>query len=86
MKDPVGNGGEDMMEIKPIHSNEDYEEALERAALLMNSVDEEEGKELDILATLIVAYEEEHFPIEAPDPIEAIKYRMEQMSGLPHTI
>ena len=41
--------------------------------------DTDDGDELDVLATLVEAYEANHFPIESPDPIEAIRFRMEQM-------
>ena len=69
-----------MMEIKPIHSKKDYEEALARIDVLMDADDdEEELKELDALTTLVVAYEKKHFPIEPLDPIDVIKFRMEQM-------
>jgi HTH-type transcriptional regulator/antitoxin HigA len=68
------------MQIKPIHTEQDYQIALARIDKLMNaSVGSREEDELDILATLVEAYEEKHFPIESPDPIAAIKFRMEQM-------
>jgi HTH-type transcriptional regulator / antitoxin HigA len=67
------------MNIRPIKTEQDYNDALERVSVLMNaepgSADDEE---LDVLATLVSAYEDEHFPIEAPDPVEAIRFRMEQ--------
>ncbi len=67
------------MNIQPIKNEESYELTLARVGELMNAVpDTPEGDELDILVTLIEAYEEKNYPIEAPDPIEAIRFRMEQ--------
>ncbi len=67
------------MDIKPIRGEADYERALRRVEELWNSPEgSAESDELDILATLIEAYEREHYPIELPDPIEAIKFRLEQ--------
>jgi HTH-type transcriptional regulator/antitoxin HigA len=67
------------MDIKPIRGEADYERALRRVEELWNSLEGSAGSdELDILATLIEAYEQEHQPIELPDPIEAIKFRLEQ--------
>jgi HTH-type transcriptional regulator/antitoxin HigA len=68
------------MQIKPIHTEKDYEMALSRIEKLMDaSPGSSEEDELEILGTLVEAYEEKHFPIEEPDPIEAIKFRMEQL-------
>jgi HTH-type transcriptional regulator / antitoxin HigA len=67
------------MDIKPIREEADYEKALRRVEELWNSPEgSAESDELDILATLIEAYEQEHYPIELPNPIEAIKFRLEQ--------
>jgi HTH-type transcriptional regulator/antitoxin HigA len=67
------------MDIKPIRGEADYEWTLRRVEELWNSPEgSAESDELDILATLIEAYEQEHYPIELPDPIEAIKFRLEQ--------
>lgn len=67
------------MQIRPIKTVEDNEAALARIEQLWNAEpNTPEGDELDVLATLVSAFEEEYFPIEAPDPIEAIKFRMEQ--------
>ncbi len=67
------------MNIKPIKSETDYEAALERVAELMDAkANTPEGDELDVLTTLIEAYESKHFPINTPDPIEAILFRMDQ--------
>jgi HTH-type transcriptional regulator/antitoxin HigA len=66
-------------EIKPIRSEADYEEALGEIERLWGAPSGTlEGDRLDVLATLIDAYEDEHHPIDPPDPIEAIKFRMEQ--------
>jgi HTH-type transcriptional regulator / antitoxin HigA len=67
------------MDIKPIRTEADYERALRRVEELWDSPEGSgESDELDILTTLIEAYEREHFPIDLPDPIEAIKFRLEQ--------
>lgn len=67
------------MNIKPIRGERDYKRALRRVEELWNSPEgSAESDELDVLATLIEAYEREHFPIDLPDPIEAIKFRLEQ--------
>jgi len=68
------------MIIRPIRNSGDHESALKRVQALMSAKPgTDEGDELDVLATLVDAYEAEHFPIESADPIEAIKFRMEQM-------
>jgi len=68
------------MNLKLIKSEQDYEAALERLELIFDSLPgTEESDELEILGILIEKYEKEHCPIELPDPIEAIKFRMEQM-------
>lgn len=67
------------MEIKPIRNDADYEAALHRIEELWGAPSESsEGDELDVLATLAEAYERERYPIDQPDPIEAIKFRLEQ--------
>lgn len=66
-------------EIKPIRCEADYREALADVERLWGTESgTPEGDRLDVLATLIDAYEAEHFPMDPPDPIEAIKFRMEQ--------
>jgi len=66
-------------EVKPIRSKRDYEAALKEVERLWGAKSgTQDGDRLDVLATLIDAYEEEHYPIDPPDPIEAIKFRMEQ--------
>ncbi len=68
------------MNIKPIKTKTDHKEALQRIEILWDAEPETpEGEELDVLATLIAAYEEIHYPIPAPHPIDAIKFRMEQL-------
>lgn len=68
------------MTIKPIKTQKDYQNALERLELIFDSKkDSAQGDELEILGILIEKYENEHFPIGFPDPIEAIKFRMEQL-------
>ncbi len=67
------------MNIKPIRTDKDYEEALQRVEFLMDAKEgTTEFDELEILSTLIENYEAKHFSIDIPDPIEAIKFRMEQ--------
>ena len=69
------------MEIKPIHTDADYKATLREVSGLIDLDPEPatpEGDRLDILATLVQAYEAKHYPIAPPDPIEAIKFRMEQ--------
>jgi HTH-type transcriptional regulator/antitoxin HigA len=66
-------------ELKPIRTNSDYERALSEAERLWGAKSgTRDGDRLDVLATLIDAYEAEHYPMEPPDPVEAIKFRMEQ--------
>ena len=68
------------MVIRPIKTEDDYNNAMLRIGALMNAVSgTEEGDELDVLATLVEAYERDHFPIGLPDPVEAILFRMEQL-------
>jgi HTH-type transcriptional regulator/antitoxin HigA len=68
------------MNIKLIKTKKDYEKSLKRVESLWGArLGSRDGDELDILITLIERYESEHYNIEAPDPIEAIKFRMEQL-------
>ena len=68
------------MNIKPIKTETDYEDALKRLEIVFDApIDTLESDEADILGLLIDEYEKKHYPIEAPDPIEAIKIRMEEM-------
>jgi len=69
------------MNIRPVQTEADYKAALKEISCLMEtdpSVGTAEGNRLDILTTLVEAYESKHHPIDPPDPIEAIKFRMEQ--------
>src|SRR6266702_2832019 len=67
-------------ELKPIRSNADYKRALAEIEKLWGAkAGTPAGDRLDVLATLIDAYEAEHYPMGPPDPIEAIKFRMEQL-------
>ena len=69
------------MELKPIRSEIDYRKALKRMEVIFDApVDSKDGDEAEILSLLIENYENEHYPIEAPDPIEAIKIRMEELN------
>ena len=66
------------MEIRPIRTENDYQEALREIELLFDAAENTtECDRLDILSTLVEAYEKTHFPIELPDPIEAIHYYMD---------
>ena len=68
------------MDIKPIHTEEDYEAALSRIEEIFDAErDTPEGDELEILASLVEVYEKKHYPVGMPDPIEAIKIRMEDL-------
>jgi len=68
------------MNIKPIKSEADYRLALKRLEEVFDApIDTSESHEADILGVLVDEYEKKHYPIEAPDPIEAIKIRMEEL-------
>jgi len=69
------------MDIKPIRTEADFKASLKEISALMESDPEPgtaAGDRLDILATLVEAYENRHFPMDLPDPVEAILFRMEQ--------
>ena len=67
------------MEIKPIKTDSDYCEVLkEIETLMMASPDTAEGERLDVLVTLVEAYESKHYPLDLPDPVAAIKFEMER--------
>lgn len=69
------------MKLKPIKTEQDYFQALERLDIIFDAKPgTNDGDELEILGILLEKYENEHFPIELPDPIEAIKFRMEQLN------
>ena len=66
------------MDIKPIKTESDYEAALAEIERLMGAeLNTPEGDKLDVLTTLVETYEEKHYPIDPPDPIEAIIHEME---------
>ncbi len=68
------------MNIKVLKSEKEYTKALKRLEKVFHApIDSIEGDEADLLSILIEKYEDEHYPIDAPDPIEAIRFRMEQM-------
>ena len=72
------------MDIRPIHTKADHKATLKEISRLMETdpaPSTPKGDRLDILVTLVQAYEARHFPIDLPDPVEAIKFRMEQ-SGM----
>lgn len=67
------------MEIRPIRTDADYQAVLEEVGRLMDAApDSPEEERLDVLATLVEAYEAQHYPISAPDPIAAIEFMMQQ--------
>ena len=68
-----------MMDIKPIRNEADYRAALQVVEqLMLAQPDTAEGEKLDVMVTLIEAYEAKHFPMDLPDPVEAIKFEMER--------
>ncbi|MCK4663162.1 MAG: helix-turn-helix domain-containing protein [Bacteroidales bacterium] len=68
------------MEIRPIKTEQDYNESIKRIEELWGAKkDSPEGDEFDLLCTLVESYEMKHYPIAPPDPVDAIKFRMEQM-------
>ena len=72
------------MEIKPIRTRADHKAALKAVEALMNArVHTPEGDRLDVLVTLVEAYERKQFPMDLPDAVEAIKFRMEQQGLTP---
>jgi len=72
------------MNIKPIKTKADYRAALKEVEALMGAkANTADGERLDVLVTLIEAYERKHFPIELPDPVEAIKFQMDQKGLTP---
>jgi HTH-type transcriptional regulator/antitoxin HigA len=69
------------MEIKPIRTKTDYRALLKEIETLMSArAGTPEGERLDVLVTLVEAYEKKHYRFDLPDPVEAIKFRMEQMA------
>jgi HTH-type transcriptional regulator / antitoxin HigA len=69
------------MKMKVIKTEEEYNLALKRLEEVFDAVEgTPEGDDAELLAVLVEKYEDEHYPIKSPDPIEAIKFRMEQMN------
>ncbi len=74
------------MKVKILKTEQEYSETCERIYKLINSCEDaiepnsSEGEEIELLSLLVEKYEQEYYPIEAPSPIEAIKFRMEQMN------
>ncbi|MDF1879603.1 DNA-binding protein [Sulfurimonas sp. SAG-AH-194-C20] len=67
------------MNIKPIKNEQNYNDTLQKIEALLSAIpNTPEMDELEVLTTLVEAYEEQHYKMDAPDPIEAIKFRMEQ--------
>lgn len=67
------------MDIAPIKTKQDYRHALKEIEGLMNARrNSPEGDRLDVLVTLVEAFEQKHYPLDLPDPVEAIKYHMDQ--------
>lgn len=68
------------MQVRPIRTENDHEAAIQRIGELISAAPgSPEADELDLLATLVDAYESKHYPMDAPDPIAAIEFRMEQL-------
>jgi len=75
------------MDVRPIKTKRDYRRALKEIERLMSAKRRTpEGERLDILVTLVQAFETKHYPIDLPDPIEAIKYHMEQKGLQPRDL
>lgn len=69
------------IEIKPVKTKKDYKLALKQIEALWDAPEKSgEAELLEVLSILVDEYEQKHFPITSPDPIEAIKYRMEQLN------
>jgi len=72
------------MNIKPVRTEADYRDSLHRIEALMDAkANTHEGDQLDVLVTLVEAYERKNYPIDLPDPVEAIKFHMEQNEMTP---
>jgi HTH-type transcriptional regulator / antitoxin HigA len=75
-----------VMKTKILKTEQEYKEACERIYTLIHCTekaiepDSPEGEEIELLSLLVEKYEQEHYPIEAPNPVEAIKFRMQQMN------
>lgn len=72
------------MDIRPIRTKADYRRTLKEIETLMDAAaNTAKGERLDVLVALVEAYERKHYPFDLPDPVEAIKFRMEQMGLTP---
>jgi len=72
------------MDIRPIRTKADYRRTLREIETLMDAASNTaKGERLDVLVVLVEAYERKHYPLDLPDPVEAIKFRMEQMGLSP---
>jgi HTH-type transcriptional regulator / antitoxin HigA len=75
------------MEIAPLKNRRDYRQALKEIETLMQARrNTPEGDRLDVLVTLVEAWERKHYPLDMPDPVEAIKYHMEQNGLAPRDL
>ncbi|WPL11585.1 helix-turn-helix domain-containing protein [Thiorhodovibrio litoralis] len=77
------------MDIRPISTEEDYKDALGELSACFNNephADTTDGDRFEILLTLVEAYETKHFPVDLPDPVEAIKFRMDQAGLTPNDL
>jgi HTH-type transcriptional regulator/antitoxin HigA len=75
------------MDIAPLKTRQDYQRALKEIEGLMHAKrNTPEGDRLDVLVTLVEAWEQRHYPLDLPDPIEAIKYHMEQNGLAPRDL
>jgi len=75
------------MEIKPIRTKADYERTIREIERVWGAKQgTPDGDRLDVLATLVEAYEQKHFPLDPPDPIEAIRFRLEQQGLDPRAL
>ena len=72
------------MNIKPVRNEDEYKQALQDIETVMSAAENSpEGERLDVLVTLVEAYERKMFPVDLPDPVEAIKFYMEQTGMVP---
>jgi HTH-type transcriptional regulator/antitoxin HigA len=75
------------MEIAPIKNRRDYQRTLKHIESLMHAKrNTAEGDRLDVLVTLVEAWEQKHYPLDLPDPVEAIKYHMDQKGLQPRDL
>ncbi len=75
------------MNIKPIHNDEDLQRTFERLEMIFQAEEgSPEADEMEVLVTLIEAYENKHYAIAPPDPIDAIRFRMEQQALTPRDL